>query len=285
MTRVKVWKVNFNGQGYRLEPMELPEEAGASLDSISRLLPGGTYTTFRTFDHDKVFRLSDHLQRLKTSAQLIGRNGMPFSRTNLREALTEIAQELPAEESRIRLTMDLQQQPGAVYISTEKLKPPSSKSYRTGVHLVTSSVERHSPKAKTTDFIKPASEVRQLLPDDVEDALIVTDAGRLLEGTSSNFFAIKGKEIWTADENVLPGITRSMVLEEAEKAGYPIHLEPITVDDIPLLDEAFITSSSRGVLPVVMINDHTVGTGSPGPVTEDLERRYQQRLEAELEKI
>ncbi len=285
MTRVKVWKVNFNGSGYRLETIELPEEAGASLDSVSRALPGGSYTTFRTFEHNKVFRLSDHLQRLKTSAQLIGRNGMPFSRTELRAALSQIARDLPAEELRIRLTMDLQQQPGTVYISTEKLKPPSSEAYRQGVHLVTSSVERHKPKAKTTDFIKPASEVRRLLPDDVEDALIVTDAGRLLEGTSSNFFAVKAGEIWTAEENVLPGITRSMVLEEAQKAGYPIHLEPVTVDDIPLLDEAFITSSSRGVLPVVKINDLTIGAGAPGPLTEDLERRYQRRLEAELEKI
>ncbi len=127
--------------------------------------------------------------------------------------------------------------------------------------------------------------MRRLLPYDAEDALIVDDAGRLLEGTSSNFFGVKGREIWTAEENILPGITRSMVLEEASAGGYIVHLEAITVDDIPLLDEAFITSSSRGVLPVVQINDHTIGTGQPGLVTKDLEERYQRRLEAELETI
>ncbi len=285
MTRVKVWKVVFNGQGYAIEPVKLPEETGGSLDSASRLLPSGSYTTFRTFSHDKVFRLSDHLQRLKTSAQLIGRNGMPFSQPALRAALLEIAGQLPSAESRIRLTLDLQQQPGTVYVSAEKLNPPSSEAYQDGVHLVTTSVERQQPKAKTTDFIMPASEVRRLLPEDVEDALIVDDAGRLLEGISSNFFAVRGGEIWTAEENVLPGITRSMVIEEANSAGYPVHLEAVTVDDIPLLDEAFITSSSRGVLPVVKINDRAIGAGSPGPVTEELEKRYQRRLEAELEEI
>ncbi len=285
MTRVKVWKVIINSQGYMLEPIELPEGTNGSLDTVSRLLPGGSYTTFRTFDHNKAFRLSDHLQRLKTSAQLIGRNGMPFNQPDLRDALATIVGQLPAEESRIRLTMDLQQQPGTVYVSTEKLKPPAPEAYREGVQLVTTSVERQKPKAKTTDFIKPASEVRKLLPENVEDALIVNDTSQMLEGTSSNFFAIKGGEIWTAEENILPGITRSMVLEEARQAGYPVHLEPVTVDDLPLLDEAFITSSSRGVLPVVKINDQTIGSGVPGRVTKELEKRYQQRLEAELEEI
>ncbi len=121
MTRVQVWKINFNGQDTSLEPVALPVEASNSLDSASRQLPGGSYTTFRTFDHNKVFRLADHLQRLKTSAQLLGRNGMPFSQPDLRAALGEVAKQLPAEESRIRLTMDLQQKPGTVYVSTEKL--------------------------------------------------------------------------------------------------------------------------------------------------------------------
>ena len=74
---------------------------------------------------------------------------------------------------------------------------------------------------------------------------------RFLEGLSSNFFAILGGVLWTAEQGVLSGITRAVVIECANQVGLPLRLEPPPREDLTSFDEVFITSSSRGVLPVL----------------------------------
>jgi branched-subunit amino acid aminotransferase/4-amino-4-deoxychorismate lyase len=102
---------------------------------------------------------------------------------------------------------------------------------------------------------------------------------------SSNFFGLRDGVIWTAEEGVLAGITRSLALEVADAMGVPVELQGVREDELSMLDEAFITSASRAVLPVVEINGKAVGTGTPGPVTQRLLQGYLERVEAELEVI
>jgi branched-chain amino acid aminotransferase len=116
------------------------------------------------------------------------------------------------------------------------------------------------------------------------DVLLVSDEGEILEGSSSNFFAVLDGVLRTAHEGVLAGTTRAMVLDVAEGL-LPITCTPVRVDDIARLQEAFVTSVGRAVLPVVSIANQAVGDGSPGPCTQEIRRRYRRALEAELEPI
>ena len=132
---------------------------------------------------------------------------------------------------------------------------------------------------------------------------MVDEAGRILEGLTSNFFAVKGNEIWTNEESVLSGITRSLVLDEAVRNELPVNFRSITITEIPILEEAFITSSSRGILPVKQIDEVLIGygklvsldkpvcpgqsvcPGQPGPITKRLMDCLEDRIRNELLEI
>ena len=95
---------------------------------------------------------------------------------------------------------------------------------------------------------------------------------------------MKDGALWTADENVLPGISRLIVLEVAPSV-LPVIRQPVNVKDIPALSEAFITSASRGIVPVVEIDGHALGDGIPGEKTRRLREAYQAWVQAHLEEI
>jgi branched-chain amino acid aminotransferase len=274
-----VWKVMPGS-----DEIEQIRVASETFDGVSQMLPGGSYTTFRTYNSTRVVRFCDHINRLHTTAKLIERNNFPMDQEKIRRVLHKVISLFPGEEHRFRITVDLDITPGTVFIAREKLSPLPFSLYQQGVRTVTHHIHRTNPKAKLTHFLSSASSIRSQLPDGVHEALMVSE-GRILEGISSNFFAIRDGIIWTAEEGVLLGVTRSVVLDEIRTENIPIQLWPITLDDIPYIQEAFITSSSRGILPVVMIDDQQIGNGTPGPITMRLHRRYLDRLEEELEDI
>ena len=131
-------------------------------------------------------------------------------------------------------------------------------------------MQRDNPRAKVTKFLATASEFRSQFPPGINEMLMVDQDGILLEGLSSNFFGVIAGSIWTVDEGVLPGITRSAVLEIAEHNKLPVIYGKIQISQLKSLDECFITSASRGVLPVVQIDDTMIGDGKPGKLSQEL---------------
>jgi branched-chain amino acid aminotransferase len=102
------------------------------------------------------------------------------------------------------------------------------------------------------------------------EAVYVDRNGYMLEGTTSNFFAFIGDTLVTPPCNrVLPGITRQVVLGLAEKEYTMIERE-LHKDEVRLIDEAFITSSVREIVPIVAIDSIKLGTGKPGPRTQKI---------------
>jgi branched-subunit amino acid aminotransferase/4-amino-4-deoxychorismate lyase len=104
--------------------------------------------------------------------------------------------------------------------------------------------------------------------------LLLDAAGRILEGTGTNFWAVRDGVIYTAEEGVLEGITREIILALIKELGIPLRLEAVSVEDIPALDEAALSGSSRAFLPVVSIAGQTVGDGRPGPITRRILAAY-----------
>jgi branched-chain amino acid aminotransferase len=281
---ISVWRVPDN---YRtclsLEKITLTL-APKSLDEATRQLPGGAYTTFRTFGQYQVLNLTDHLNRLEETARLDDKP-VTIDRSTLKMALHEAFEQFPSNEKRVRVILDLSHNLGALYILIEKLVVPSSQDYEQGVKVITRAMRRQNPRAKLTGFIETAETVRQEVPEGIHEVVMVDEQGRALEGLSSNFFAVKDGVIWTAAEGVLAGITRQTVLDIIRAQGIPLHLEGIPVEGVADLDEAFLTSTSRAVLPIREIDGHIIGAGAPGEVTRAIMAAFQEQIDKNVETV
>jgi len=275
------WLYNFGTD--ILNKLKIPANIN-SVDQFIITLPDGVYSTLRTVHKFNVFQLSFHLNRLKESLILSGKE-ITFSLQKIKKPLFEIIKSYPAEEIRIRLFIPFEKYQNC-YILLEELTVPSQKAYLEGVHVNTNHLERINPKAKVTSFIKNSEEIKKYCrAHRLEESIILNHDNELLEGISSNFYAVKSGIVYTADNDVLSGATREIILEEIKKALIKISFSQFRYSQINEMDEAFISSTSRGVLPVVMIDDKTIGTGKPGSITKYLMEQVNMRMQIESEAL
>jgi branched-chain amino acid aminotransferase len=280
--KILIWKLP-PGENTILEPVTLAPEPG-TLDEGTRLLPQGGYTTLRTYAQGRVLRLNDHFQRLEETARLAGIS-LELNTAKARKVLIQVQEEYPAQEKRMRIIVDLEAQAGTLYFLVGELVTPSPEEFRWGVKAVTTRMQRENPKAKLTGFIAQAAKVRHGLPQGINEALMISSEGTVLEGLSSNFFGVKDGVIYTANDGVLFGITRTMVIEVIESLGIPLVLEAISEHALGELDEVFITSASRSVLPVTEVDGKAVGNGLPGKITLSILDEYLRELDSRLEVV
>lgn len=244
--------------------------------------PEGVYTVARTYHRDQMVLFDAHLDRLEDSAR---REGTPIelNRARLRQALEGLLDTAGFAETRLRLTVpsDTQQ---VVAVIMERLPDLPEAYLQDGVKVVSVRFARSHPRIKSNRLESLRAQVRSQMPEGAYEGLITGPRGEILEGLSSNFYAILDGELHTAEENVLHGISRRIVLEIAEDR-LPVGLHPVTVADLPNASEAFMSSSSRGILPVVTVNETTIGSGRPGAVTSELMHAYEAWVEDHLEPL
>jgi branched-chain amino acid aminotransferase len=168
---------------------------------------------------------------------------------------------LPPEES----------PPPTVVIQVWPVAPPPAGHLERGLHLVPSRVRRDptSPLAalKTTsraDYVYARLEARQ---EGADDALFLTIDGRLSEATSANLFLIHDRRLQTPslDSAILPGTTRDWILDWGRNVGLDVGEMTLTPEDLHAADEAFLSSSVAGILPVTRYDRQPIGAGRPGP--------------------
>ena len=246
-----------------------------SLDDVSCSLPQGVYSTFRTYGGaKKVVGLHDHLERLFAPPEKMGITPTVLA-NDLRTVLKKILKLNGSQEVRIRVSLSLSEAAGQVFVILEDLQEINEDVYRSGVQVVTSATERENPRIKSTTFIQQsAQERKKLLNKDVYEVLMVQD-GKVLEGMTSNFYAVEKSKVITAKNGILLGVTRRVVLRLIRKAGYAVDYKPFRIAELDGIDEAFITSSSRGVVPVVKMDGVPVGQGVPGDLSRQLRKFYE----------
>jgi len=147
-----------------------------------------------------------------------------------------------------------------------------------GYKVITTSLQRVAPQAKTTSYLAAIRALKDASRRGADDALFVNEQGHVLEGTRSNFFVFRGNTLVTPRAEILMGITRNVVLELAQ-GRFPIEERPILLEELPQVDEAFMTGSSREIMPVVQIDDLVIGNGRPGKRTYELEQKFIEMVE------
>ena len=243
----------------------------------------GVYTITNTFNTFQVLKLDAHLDRLENSAKQVN-IVLKLDRPRLRWALREMIQAANYGDVRFRITVPANA-PDQLILSIEPFKPLAPEVYANGVGCITiPGTARVEPGAKTTDWLHDRQSIEASLPPGIFTGLLLDPEGKILEGLSSNFYAILNGELRTAGHDVLPGISQQIVFEIAP-AILPVRKDAVHVSEIPTLDEAFITSASRGIVPVVEIDTIQIGTGTPGAKTRVLREAYLAWVNDHLEEL
>ncbi|MBN1442895.1 MAG: aminotransferase class IV, partial [Planctomycetes bacterium] len=294
-------RVFINVQG-ELVPAE---RATVNLMDHGFLYGDSVYETVRTFQRVP-FLLDRHLDRLQRSTDRIFLP-LPLSRRDLEAEIYRSIEEAPLDGdvilrvviSRgigpIGLNIDLCPEPRYFIYVMELLPdhiPESADPERGGggIRVVISKTRRNSPRAldpsiKSGNFLNNILAYKDARDAQAQEAILCTADGYLAEGTTSNVFVVKGGFIWTPrSEGILDGITRAVLFEECAAAGIPIGETSIPPEALFSADEAFISSSVRGVVPIAEVNDRTIGSGRRGPLTWRLQKLYRARMQREHER-
>ncbi len=274
---------------------------------MTQALPPGFYTTFSTLaGGTRVLGLKFHLQRLYVPAREVGTHPA-LDETALRQCVAEVAKENLPKESRLRLI--LTREKGDIYAGVEPFEPLPKAVYENGVRVITAEMRRHDPHIKSTDFIAKSAEERKQVTGNIYEVLL-TKNGRIFEGLTSNFYAVKhviasaAKQslssggvllqegrcpcnhmavLVTARYGILLGVTRRAVLRLARGEGMSIEYRaPSLIEEF---SEAFLTSSSRGIVPIVSIDNQAVGEGRVGTWTKRLMKAYREYVERKADEI
>ena len=258
--------------------------SAASLPAAAQYEPRhGVYTVSHTCNSTQTVMFDAHLDRLENSAQHEN-IALAYDRRRLKSALKQMISDSGFGDVRFRITVAAQR-PDEMILTLEPFQPPPAALIRHGAACMTSSAAaRHHPAAKTSDWMHDRKTLEQAMPAGIYDTFLVDSQGYLLEGLASNFYAVLDGELRTAGAAVLAGIARSIVFQICESI-IPLKQAAPHLDDIPHFSEAFLTSSSRGIIPVAAIDGITIGGGQVGEKTKQLRQAYQAWVAAHLEEL
>ncbi len=253
----------------------------------------GVFEGVRAYKTDQgtaIFRLQEHTDRLFRSAHILGMK-MPFDKATLIEAQKAAVRENKLDSGYLR--------PMAFYgaeamgISAKTLSTHvivaawawgaymGKEALENGIRVKTSSFARHHVnihmcKAKANgNYLNSILAHQEAAQDGYDEALLLDVDGFVAEGSGENFFLVRNSKLYTPDlTSALEGITRDTIVQLASEMGLPIIEKRITRDEVYSADEAFFTGTAAEVTPIRELDRRTIGSGTRGPVTEKLQKKY-----------
>ena len=244
-----------------------------SVKDIIILRGFGVFDLLITYNK-RPFYLKEHVQRLETSAHKIGLK-LKHSNDEICAIVEEtIRRNTHHDESNIRIvytggiSSDGVTPEGNGYLIvmvTPKHQPPDWW-YSDGAKLVTAELERFIPGAKSTNYLTAVWALERAKAMDAIESIYVDRNNCLLEGTTTNIFCFKENKLITPKLDILPGITRS-VLVDLVKDHFNLDVREIQKDELPSMEEVFISASNKEVVPIIQVDDMVVGDRQPGQRT------------------
>lgn len=234
----------------------------------------GVFDFLKVQDGRPLFR-NEYIARFYESARLMGLS-VPFSGEALKAAIDELILRngLPLSGIKIILTGGYSAngydpaEPNLIIIQ-QPLSLPDQAMIDKGIKVITHAYMREIPQAKTINYTMGIRLINEIKARGADDVLYQQD-GVVTELPRCNFFIVKqDNTVATPAQDVLLGITRKRVLELAGRK-YKTEEGIITLDDIFQAKEAFLTSTTKRILPVVQVDERIIGDGKPGPVSLSL---------------
>ena len=268
---------------------EYVDAAGASIPAtdLSVLRGYGVFDFLRTYG-GLPFQLRAHLRRLQRSAALIELQ-CPWDIEELAEIVLETLSRNTTDESGIRIVVTGGDSPNGflpsgasrllVMVTPLQNLPPAR--YEFGAAIATVDQQRHLPEAKTINYIPGITaqiKAQSRVPDAIE--AIYTVDGLVVEGTRSNTFVFKDGRWITPADDLLLGVTRAETINLIVEAGGELELRDVTLEEYYAADEIILTSSTKEIVPIVSVDDMSIGTGVPGENTRRLMEQWRAMTDA-----
>jgi branched-chain amino acid aminotransferase len=247
--------------------------------------------------HGVIFRLERHLQRLRDGARVL-RIGLPYTiESELEEAARTAAGASGKEAAAVRLTVS--RGPGAhglaprdvatgvVVITADALPAFPAALYEHGLTALTASARRDeralTSGVKTLAYTEAIASLGRARDEGADEVIFLDTEGHVSEASASNIFIVSGAALVTPPLScgVLPGITREAMIELAATIGVQVMERPVSPSELSGADEAFLTSSLRGIAPLVRVDGRAIASGSVGQVTRELSAAYSELVESE----
>lgn len=238
------------------------------------------YAIFDFMAHykEKVPFIDKYVARFYTSAELMFLD-IPITKKEIKQIIYELISKNNFETAGIKLLLTGGYSNDGYTPSTPNLIilnnpfPLTDKEfYSAGTGLVTCAYRRSIPEAKTIDYAVSIRHFQRVKMTGITDVLYVWDEN-ILEASRCNFFLVKKGTVITPGKNVLFGITRGEVLA-ITRNNYPVEERDIHISELATADEAFITSTTKCVLPIVKIDDIIIGKGKVGPITDHVKNLF-----------
>ena len=258
------------------------EEARISVLDRGFTFGDGVYEVFLVYRR-KIFRFSEHLQRLNNSLAAIHMEN-PLSSDEWEKILSTLVENNPAENQSLYLqvtrgvserdhSINLPKMPTVFAMS----KALPERHLSEGIKAITCEDIRWKLCYIKAITLLPSILLRnQALEAGATEAILLRD-NFVTEGAASNVFIVKEGLVKTPpkDGSLLPGITRDLIVELMNREGIVCKEEKVTRDELLNADEIWITSSTWEIVPVIQLDNHSVGSGKPGKMWQKVNNIYQ----------
>ncbi len=255
---------------------------GQSYVHVSDLIIQRGYAVFDFFlVRDRVPRfLSDHLDRFIHSADLLDLN-LSYTKEELAKIVAQLVAKNDIQNSSIKIILTGGPSIDDFTLSTDKStlilinKPFEVKwpeAWKNGASLITAKYQREVPEAKTINYIRSVS-LSQKLAESGAAEVLYTDRNWVRECSRSNIFYVKDNCVYTPKTKMLAGVTRKRIIG---LNGYCIREIDFKINNLLSADEVFITSTTKGVLPIVKIDSKIISNGKIGVVTDAIKIEIEQ---------
>ena len=288
--------VNVNGRVFD------QEHAAISVFDHGFLYGEGVYETLRTYN-GQPFLFDRHMRRLRNSAGMLAlpvplddeQISARFLDT-MRAAGLDAHGGAPAREAYIRILVtrgvgELTYDPAAtpnpsIVVIVKPHVSPAADAFERGVKVALVPILRNhpgtvNPRIKSNNLLNNALAMQEAYRRGGFEGVMRNYRGELAECTQSNLFIVKDGAALTPpiEAGLLPGITREFLFEVGAEHGIPVREAVLRDDDLLGADEAFLTSTTREVVPIVRVDDRTIGSGVPGGITLQLLRRFREKAD------
>jgi D-alanine transaminase len=272
------------------------EEATISVMDRGFLFGDGVYEVIPVFAN-QLLRFEEHIIRLQNSLNRISLSN-PFDNQEWETIFSNLLEKNSGDDRAIYLQIsrgvyhrrDLStfvdsetQYSPTVFVMVLQVKQPNIEVLSAGISAITVDDFRwHACDIKSTSLVANVMLKQQASDANVDDAILIRN-GVVTEGTASNVFLVKQGVLITppTGSQLLPGITRDLVIEIAENNAIVVEQREIKQDELFSADEIWMTSSTREIAPVINLNGETVGSGVAGELWKrvmDLYQQYKQQL-------